>query len=615
MELTSENMSREHLTQCYRQRSQTLTEQIDRLRSRNRAFVASELVTFIAMLACVGVYAFTSAGAVWLWVAAVLLVAYVIIRHVDGRNSDHVRRMTRLRAVNDHELQYMQGDFTPFATGEQYQDAHHDYALDMDLFGAGSLFNRVCRTVTTGGSDQLAAWMKDNSTVQPDDVAARRAAIAELAAAGQLREQFMALGSDRLVDTADVQTAMDAARDAKIPHWMSSPLAVVTAVASMVVLAVLVALAAMGRVPATMPVLWACLQGCVAIGLCHGSLNTAHGALKRASTAITSLMRIVELIAHADLKSEENAAIVATLGGADGNALASFKELSRLVDSLERRANVLGLLLCNSLMLSDLWLARRYARWQSGSVSHVSQWLQAVSRIDALVSLATFRHNEPSARDPQVVQADAVVLDARGVWHPFLGDKAVRNDFTLQDGHFYIITGANMAGKSTFLRTLGLNYVLARMGMPVFAQQMTVSLFTLFSSMRTSDDLTHGISYFNAELLRLQQLLECCSGSSRTLIILDEILKGTNSLDKLNGSRMFLQHVATLPVTGVIATHDLELSRMADDASGRFHNYCFEIQLADEITYTYKIAPGVARNQNATHLLRSMLAASLHETR
>ena len=143
--------------------------------------------------------------------------------------------------------------------------------------------------------------------------------------------------------------------------------------------------------------------------------------------------------------------------------------------------------------------------------------------------------------------------------------------------------------------------------MPVFADKMKVSVFSLFSSMRTTDDLTQGISYFNAELLRLQQLLEHCRQQKRTLIILDEILKGTNSLDKLNGSRLFLESVQQLPVTGIIATHDLELSKMVDAYPDRFHNYCFEIELSDRVTYTYKITSGVARNQNATFLLRNIV--------
>lgn len=143
------------------------------------------------------------------------------------------------------------------------------------------------------------------------------------------------------------------------------------------------------------------------------------------------------------------------------------------------------------------------------------------------------------------------------------------------------------------------------MGMPVFADNLTVSQFNLFTSMRTTDDLTHGISYFNAELLRLRQLISSLSGP--TLIILDEILKGTNSLDKLNGSRLFLEYISGKNVTGVIATHDLELSKMVEVYPDRFHNYCFEIELGTDITYSYKIAKGVAKNQNATFLLKNIL--------
>ena len=245
---------------------------------------------------------------------------------------------------------------------------------------------------------------------------------------------------------------------------------------------------------------------------------------------------------------------------------------------------------------------------------HVDEWIAAVSHFDALVSMATFRYNEPSATEAEIIEKDEVVYEARGLYHPFLGAKAVRNNFTITDLHYYIITGANMAGKSTFLRSIGINYVLACNGMPVFADSLRISLFSLFSSMRTTDDLANGISYFNAELLRLQQLIEVCRLNRHTLIILDEILKGTNSLDKLNGSRLFLQSVTSLPITGIIATHDLELSKMQQEHPERFHNYCFEIRLADEITYTYRLSEGVARNQNATYLLKNILKKAFIRT-
>ena len=289
------------------------------------------------------------------------------------------------------------------------------------------------------------------------------------------------------------------------------------------------------------------------------------------------------------------------------SALQPFEELKHILDSLDRRGNLLGLVLFDTFFLSDFFLIRRFLRWRKHDLTAIDEWIGQVSVMDALVSMATFRYNEPAAAQAELVDSKELVYDASQIWHPFLGDKAVCNDFSIKHLHYYIVTGANMAGKSTFLRALGVNYVLALNGMPVFARGLRVSLYSLFTSMRTTDNLSRGISYFNAELLRLRQLIEECRRQGNTLIILDEILKGTNSLDKLNGSRLFLEEISKMAVTGVVATHDLGLSTLEDEHPDRFHNYCFEISLSDKITYTYKITAGVARNQNATYLLKGIL--------
>ena len=307
----------------------------------------------------------------------------------------------------------------------------------------------------------------------------------------------------------------------------------------------------------------------------------------------------------------------------------SFTKLQRILDGLDRQGNPLYRFLSDAFFCYDFWITRRFRQWQGEYLHQVKDWIEAVSHFDMLVSMATFRYNEPTAIDAEIIENQGdrsliygsavgikrpvpLILEAQAITHPFLGERAVSNDFTLQDSHYYIITGANMAGKSTFLRTIGVNYILARCGMPVFAKHFRASRFALFSSMRTTDDLTQGISYFNAELLRLQQLIDFCRNQPHTLIILDEILKGTNSLDKLNGSRLFLEHIRQLPVTGIIATHDLALSKMADEHPDRFHNYCFEIELSDNVTYTYKITEGVARNQNATFLLKNIVLREIN---
>lgn len=609
------------LKSFYESRVSSLTSDISSLRRRNRLFVTAELTTFIAAIASVVVY--TVNGGMSAVIAALLLfAAYIIARRLDVRNGERMSRLTALRTVYENELRYLGGDFSRFDDGRRYADPQHPYTFDMDIFGPQSLFHRINRTVTSGGSDRLACLLSnlpvdgDAATIATID--GRRETIDRLATLEPLRSEFVSRGTGGHIDTAAVLTALDTVRHTPLPRFAGSPVVPVIAAISLAGFLATILLSVFTPMTSGVPVLWATIQLFVVLALCNAPLRAigkTAGRLHREMRAYCELIGIL-------VKNEEGRVKNTIADGRDNeergvsdsslstlrSSLSAFDSLRRILDSLDRRGNFLGLILFDIFLLHDIFLVRRFYRWRRDYIERIGEWIGQVSEADALISMATFRYNEPAAGRAEIVSSPEVVYEGRGLWHPFLGAKAVRNDFTIADSHYYIVTGANMAGKSTFLRSLGVNYILAMNGMPVFAERLRVSLFSLFSSMRTTDDLAHGISYFNAELLRLQQLIDHCRGHRRTLIILDEILKGTNSLDKLNGSRMFLDAISSLPVSGVIATHDLELSRMADNGTGLFHNWCFEIQLADKITYTYKITPGVARNQNATYLLRNILS-------
>ena len=598
----------------YSEKAGSLSADIRRLRKRNTMFIVGELTTFTLMIAAVAGFASTDTGYTYLYIAALMLAAYVVIRHSDVRNSSRIETLENIRSVYLKELAYLDGDFSGFGDGAQYANPSHPYTYDMDVFGRNSLFNRINRTVTTGGSDVLAAMLggAGEHALAP--------ALKELAEAEPLRTQFLSCGQRGTISTADVLAALQGMKEMSLPKWPKSLLSLITAYGAIAGLIASVGLAAMGVLAADVPVTWGIAQFCIVYGLHIRTLRDAHKAVNKMHKQLSTYIRLIMLIAESDLKHEACLEIKARLSGDKASALTSFRELQRILDGLDRRGNQLGLFLSDAFACSDYFLVRRFIKWQERYLLQVEDWISSVSRFDALVSMATFRYNEPTAIDAEIIDTDGVTYEAEDIRHPFLGQKAVGNDFTIRDNHFYIITGANMAGKSTFLRTIGVNYILTRCGMPVFARRMRVSVFSLFSSMRTTDDLTQGISYFNAELLRLQQLMAYCRQQPHTLIILDEILKGTNSLDKLNGSRLFLESVQHLPVTGIIATHDLalglqplategtqELSKTADEHPERFHNFCFEIELADRVTYTYKISPGIARNQNATFLLKNIV--------
>lgn len=573
-----------------------MADEIAQLKQKSRLFVAGQIVFFLLFLAFLVLYTLVSWGALPLVLSAVSLALYALVRLMDVKNDEQVHRFSGLRKVYLHELSYLKGDFSCFDDGERYADAHHPFTFDLDVFGPESLFQRINRTVTTGGSDWLAAQLSSVA-----NRSARADAVDELAAMEPWRATFMALGADGRIDSALIRQALQEIKSLQIPTFAARRWTFVLSWLLIVGLFAAVVASVAGWVSAQLPLWWGILHFFGVFFICSGACRVISKVVDKLHAQLQVYVKLIRQVSETTtFTTPQNAAIVNVLQG----ARQSFDQLNDILDGLDRRGNILGLFLMDALFLSDYFLVRRFLRWQQQYLGQVPVWIDAISEIDGLVSMATFRYNEPQAGRAEVVVSEEMVYEAVGLYHPFLGAKAVRNDFTLQHRHYYIITGANMAGKSTFLRALGINYILAMNGMPVFATSLRVSAYSLFSSMRTTDDLAHGISYFNAELLRLKQLLTACQHNSQTLIILDEILKGTNSADKLNGSRLFLQAVSALPVTGVVATHDLELSKMEGE---RFHNYCFEIALGAKVSYSYKVTPGVAHNQNATFLLKEIL--------
>ena len=599
--------------ELYRERITELTAEIKQLNKYNHLMVVLELLAVALAVICVVLYTTWEGGIVSLIGAALSIALYIAIRWKDSKNSRLSEEKESMRNVYQKELAYLHGDYSGFSSGEQYINPHHEFSLDLDIFGPQSLFHRINRTVTSGGSDFLAKELAETRVRTKAEIEQRREAACELAAKEPLRTAFLAATHGKHVNTSDVLKALSEIKAMHISRLAASKLSYVIAIGSIIVFYGLLLGAIFGPLSGTLPLLWVLLQ-ITAVYLVFGrTLKRVHQSidmiLPRLSTYVSMIMQIVT----SDLESRETRNIISQLSDNHQDAMKSFRLLKGIISDLDQR-NEIWVPISNALYLADYFIVRRFLLWQDRYMMHVDEWIAAVSHFDALVSMATFRYNEPAATDAEIIEKDEVVYEARGLYHPFLGAKAVRNDFTITDLHYYIITGANMAGKSTFLRSIGINYVLACCGMPVFADSLRISLFSLFSSMRTTDDLANGISYFNAELLRLQQLIEVCRLNRHTLIILDEILKGTNSLDKLNGSRLFLQSVTSLPITGIIATHDLELSKMQQEHPERFHNYCFEIQLSDEITYTYRLSEGVARNQNATYLLKNILKKAFIRT-
>ena len=601
------------LTDLYQHKAEETNAQLVSLRSRSRFFILTEIGSFLVAIGFVVLYTLLADAAWTLLCAVAALCFYLYIRRRDVLNDRKIKHGEALLGVYQSEIDYQHGNFSGFEAGEQYVCPQHPYTFDMDVFGAGSLFQRMNRTISTGGSDQLAAclsteWGHAKREELVGQIRMRMAAIDELGQDETFLSSFKSLGVKERINTAEVLKALTAIHQQTFPTIFHNPLLRYFCYADLLGFYVSIVLSIMGLVPSLLPLWWGIFNFMFSFLCGHKYMRVISELIAKVHAQVDGYLQVLKLINTTEFKSAELQALKAQLSGAE----ASFEQLELILQKIDNRSNEVGVFIFNSFALIDLTIVRLFLRWQHTYEQRTKEWIDGLNLFDALVSMGNYRLNEDRAVKAEISEENKVVYEAKGLYHPFLGEKAVANDFTIHDHEYYIVTGANMAGKSTFLRSLGINYLLAMNGLPVFADELKVSAFHLFTSMRTTDDLTHGISYFNAELLRLKKLLGSLHDDVPSLIILDEILKGTNSLDKLNGSRLFLQYIAERNVTGVIATHDLELSKMENEYEGRFHNYCFEIELGEDITYSYKITKGVARNQNATYLLKGILKPNVY---
>jgi DNA mismatch repair ATPase MutS len=284
-----------------------------------------------------------------------------------------------------------------------------------------------------------------------------------------------------------------------------------------------------------------------------------------------------------------------------------IRKLFRISNALDNRNNLLVDIILKLLFLWDIHQVIRLENWQRHYADHIENWIEIIGNYDALISLANFAYNHPSYTMPTI--SDEKVLEAEELGHPLIPeDNRVSNNFSItKNGDTFIITGANMAGKSTFLRTIGVNLVLGMAGAPVCAGRMEFKITNLFTSMNITDSLSKNESYFYAEIKRLKQLIDQATKKEDILVLLDEILTGTNTRDKEKASKAFLERLVTMKVTSIIATHDLSLTTLEEKHPEQIHNKSFEVELVNgEMKYDFKLRDGIAQNMNALELLREM---------
>lgn len=586
----------------YQKQIDHYTARLKQIKKRRNLITLAKLLTFGYMIFLIYLLINHSTQPLLLLGIGAILV-FIFLTLWDSQIIYRQHLIEELLRINTLESDYLAGNFSALDQGERFNDPAHPYAHDLDLFGEDSLFQHLNRTVTFSGTQKLVSWLLSLSK-DPEVIHSRQQAAEELCAEPEWCQHFRAAGA--LHPTQALDAVILKSGPTESPFFSKhSTVRLILWIANAIVI-VSWAVTSFTPLPFSISLVLSLLQ-LSALALYIKKINAYHQRLNLFLKTISNYLPLVRLIHDQSFRSPYLQKIRHSLFTPESNSLQALTQLHRIQNSLDQRGNIVIAFILNGLYLKDFHTLLRLDHWRKKYGPDIETWTDVLSEADALISMANYRFNHPAYCLPVICQDR--LLDTEEIGHPLLkSERNVTNDFSIRSLHqIAIVTGANMAGKSTFLRTIGVNLILAQSGNVVCSRYFAFQPMTLFTSMRTTDSLSKDTSYFHAELLRLQQLVNIAQQEDKVFIILDEMLKGTNSVDKLNGSLAFLKRILSYPISGLVATHDLALGELADDFPEHFFNVCFEIvHSGSQITYDYKLHPGISSNMNASILLKQM---------
>jgi len=595
-------MKQEEIKSKYREIIRENEVRLEKVKRKQSIVSFSRLIIFTAGI-FLAVEAFgisASAGVFTLLLFTVLfllLVRYYILL------SEKIQFTENLISINKSEIIAFDEVYSGYSGGDKWKNREHDFTDDLDIFGENSLFSYLNRTVTGYGREMLAGWLSDPYALR-DTIKARQDAVGELAEKLIWRQEFMAYGIGNPLEKEDVES---------LGKWLDEKEYILEAhavkmavVISPVLTTIALILAITGLVPFQIPLLLF-LVNLAFTAVYLRLINRVHNMVSRKYNFLAPVGKLISVFGNGGFRSQIMTGISAKIHDNSQSAGTRIRELSRIIQAFDSRLNVLAGFILNGLILWDFQCLFRLERWKRETAVQLPLWLSALGETDALISLSNHAYNNPDYVFPTVSDGEPVIEGVE-IGHPLIDRNArIYNDFSIHKGQICIISGANMAGKSTFLRTVGVNLILAMSGTTVCSGKLSFRPVILFTSMRTTDSLSGNESYFYAELKRLRILKERLDSDENHFFILDEILKGTNSEDKSTGSKMFLGKLAEKSGTGLIATHDISLGEMEKEHPQVIFNKCFEVEISGEtVTFDYKLRDGITRHMNAGILMRQM---------
>ncbi|MCH2022889.1 MAG: hypothetical protein MK207_10470 [Saprospiraceae bacterium] len=535
------------------------------------------------------------------WSFLAVVPVFALLVKVHQKHIEEKEIIDQLVQINEKELLAIETNQAQFDDGKEYVDPHHNYSADLDLFGKNSLFAFVNRTATSIGKKALADLFNKNLT-GVKAIQEQQAAIKVLSPNINFRQNFMANGlitEDTIDDIIYLQ------------QWAEAPFAFVNSNFWKIIRIVLPLISVYALIYFVLyldyaPLLLMAFINFALLGVKGKYVGKEHTEIGKRQDILKMYISLLDLSSAQNFKE---AVILNEIKSTGAEAQVAFEKLSSIVRFFDQRLNIFVGLGLNMIILYDVHCLFALEGWKKKNKQFLSDWLNSVARLDSLISLATFKYNNPEFTFPEFEKSEKLFIEAKALGHPLINSSLrICSDTKLGGRHkVFVVTGSNMAGKSTFLRCVAINLLLAKCGAPVCADSFKCSLMNIMTSMRVQDSISQNISYFQAELLRLQHIINTLKDGTPTFIILDEILKGTNSEDKLLGSQLLVRHFLNFNCLALIATHDLELGNMQNELPEEIQNLCFESIIEnDELSFDYKLNRGIAKNKNATFLMRKM---------
>ncbi len=586
----------------YQQKINELSELLTGHYKKKNLFGWLRLVCFLAGIFLVWLTWSTGIIPITIVVIVILLVFLALVSE-DLSNQKAIDHTELLVNINQQELLYLQHQFAHHKDGHEFYNDDHPYAGDLDIFGRASLYQYINRTNSEQGNEFMAKWLLHPAP--PTLIEKRQKAIHELSQKPEWRQELQAISSESPVTIHAEKT---------VEHWLEEKnqfihrnlwqvtrfivpfFAVATVVAYSIDLV---------SYPAFMLLLAFFF---VIASFITKKVYPAYGKLNKITKEIDTLAKSIAFIERSDMHDQLLNELKNDLGAGITTASHSIHKLNKILNRFDYRLNPLVFIPLNTLFLWDLQQVLQLEKWKEENNGKVNHWFHTLAELEALSSLGTLAFNHPLWCFPELntVQPE---FTATGLGHPLIDPKkSVANNYSTTGlAQISIITGSNMAGKSTFLRSVGVNMVLAAMGAPVCATKLVLSPLKVMSSMRVKDNLEESTSTFYAELKKLKSIIDAVKKQEPVFILLDEILRGTNSHDRHTGSKSLIRQLIHEKASGIIATHDLELASLENEFPASIHNFHFDVQIeGEELFFDYTLKTGICQSFNAAILMKKI---------